>query len=386
MSIVDKIFGLYTNKKTQNFMIAITAVIISLFFGCIIFWVLGKNPIDAYKAFLQGAGFIAKPNYGAKQGQLVDFLRLLDALTPMLFAALAVSVAYRAGLFNIAVSGIMLLSGFMATITIGYATSLSPFIAKPAVIIIGFCVGAMYGAMIGFLKYKFNINEVVTAIMLNYITMYVVGFFVQSYYIDPISRQSVNVSDASRLTLQNIEAFGLRFVIPLGIILALICVFVLWFIFNKTKLGFDISALGNNKNAAKYAGINVGKMTVLTMGISGGLAGIAGVTYYLGYYASIPFNQLNDLGFNSIAVSILGNNNPIGIIFSSFLITIIQTGSTYMSSAVKVEDEIAGVLTSLILLFSACGIFFKYKINQIDESRKAKKKLEEQGEGGALNG
>ncbi|MFV0504548.1 MAG: ABC transporter permease [Lachnospirales bacterium] len=371
--IIDKFLELYTNKKTQSFMISLSSVIVSLFFGCIIFWILGKNPFTAYGAFLRGSGILPKFKYGSYQGQLTDILRLLDAITPMIFAALAVAVAYVGGMFNIAVSGIMLLSGFIATITIGYIPDLNPFIAKPLVVLVGVLMGVLYGTAIGYLKYKFNINEVVTAIMFNYITMYIVGFFIQSYYIDTVSRQSKNITDNSRLTLQGVEAFGLKFVMPLGIVLALIFVFVIWFIMNRTKLGFEIKALGSNKNAAKYSGININKMTLLIMAISGGIAGIAGVTYYLGYYDSMAFNQLNTLGFSAISVSLLGNNNPVGIIFSSLLITIIDTGSTYMSSYIKVEREIAGVLTSIILIFTACATFFKYKINRIVEERELEK-------------
>lgn len=110
------------------------------------------------------------------------------------------------------------------------------------------------------------------------------------------------------------------------------------------------------------------------MAISGALAGLAGVTYYLGYFASIRPRVLCDTGFDAIAVALLGNSNPVGIIFSSFLITMIDKGSTYMSSTAGVQAEVADVITGAILLFCACTAFIKYRVARMDESRKEDKK------------
>ena len=109
------------------------------------------------------------------------------------------------------------------------------------------------------------------------------------------------------------------------------------------------------------------------MVIYGALSGLAGVTYYLGYFASIQPKVLTSTGFDAIAVSLLGNNNPVGIIFSSFLITVISKGSTYMSSASGVQQEIASVITGIILLFSACGAFVRYKTGRLRDTVKERK-------------
>ena len=161
--------------------------------------------------------------------------------------------------------------------------------------------------------------------------------------------------------------------IPLGIILAIITVILVRFVMNRTVLGFEMKAVGCSETAAKYAGIKVGKNIVLTMFISGALSGLAGVTYYLGYFASIQPKVLTSTGFDAIAVSLLGNNNPIGIIFSSFLITVIGKGSTYMSSASGIQQEIASVITGIILLFSACGAFIRYKTGRLRDMTKTGK-------------
>ena len=261
----------------------------------------------------------------------------------------------------------MLAAGFVSTILIGYSTLSAP-IAKPLVVIVAIVVGGLVGAFIGWLKYKFNINEVVSSIMINYIIQYVVAFLINTKYVDPVSRQSTNVSDASRLTLMNTQIGGYKYDIPLGIILAVIAAFVIKFIFDKTTFGYEIKTVGLNRKAAQYAGINVGRNMVLAMLISGALSGLAGATYYLGYFCSMQPKVLASTGFDAIAVSLLGNSNPLGILLSSFLISIMGKGKTYMSSSAGLDAEIASVITGLILLFSACGAFIQYLVKRSKEN------------------
>ena len=372
-NIVEKmVLATIGHEKRQKIAIPVFSILVALIAGGIVIALLGHNPFYAFYNLLQGCGIAPKASYAGKKGMITDFMDFMDNLTPMIFAALAVAVALRAGLFNIGVSGQMLAAGFLATVTVGY-TSLAAPIAKPLVVIIGILAGACVGGLIGFLKYRFNINEVVSSIMINYILEYVISFFINMYFVDPVSRQSKNVSTAARLTLTDVEVGGYKMDIPLGIILAILTVFLVRFIMNRTVFGFEMKAVGCSRTAAKYAGIKVGKNIVITMVISGALSGLAGVTYYLGYFASIQPKVLTSTGFDAIAVSLLGNNNPVGIIFSSFLITVISKGSTYMSSASGVQQEIASVITGIILLFSACGAFVRYKTGRLRDTVKERK-------------
>lgn len=352
------------NRKVQAIMIPIIAILVSLFVGAIVLLFLDKNPISVYQNILQGAGILPKPSYAGNKGLITDFFSLLNMWTPMLFASLAVAVALKAGLFNIGIAGQILTSGFVSTIIVGYSP-LNDFLAKPLVLVIGILVGAMVGGLIGWLKYRYNINEVVSSIMINYIAQYVISFFITMYYINPVSRQSNSVSKAARLTLTDTKIGNYKMDLPLSIILAILLVFVIRFLLNRTKVGFELKAIGESRHAAKYAGINVGKNIVLAMGISGALAGLAGVAYYLGYFGSIQPKVLPSMGFDSIAVALLGNGNPVGILFSSLLISIINKGSTYMSSTAGVEAEITSVITGIILLFSACSFYIRHKIDKI---------------------
>lgn len=367
-------------KKRNQFLnavkIPLLAILCSLIVGGIIIAVTGSNPFKAYYALLQGSGLAPKTSYANHKSMLTDFFSFVNYFTPMIFAALAVAVALRAGLFNIGVSGQMLAAGFTATVIVGYS-DLNAFLAKPLVLLVGMLVGGIAGALIGFLKYRFNINEVVSSIMLNYIFQYTISFFINTYFVDPVSRQSREISGAARLTLMDTAIGNQKIDIPLGIIFAILSVILVWFLFEKTKLGYELKAVGYSGSAARYAGIQVGKCMVTSMTFSGILAGLAGVTYYLGYMGSIQPKVLLSTGFDAIAVSLLGNNNPFGIIFSTVLISLIGKGSTYMKSMANVDSEIASVITGIILLFSACNVYIKWKLEKQKREKNMKSGKEE---------
>ena len=356
-------------KKYEGVVIPLIALILSLTICVIVIALLGKNPFAAFGNLLQGSGILPKLRYAGGKSMLTDFCSFLNYWTPMIFAALGVAVALKSGLFNIAISGQMLAAGFASSVIVGYS-SLQSVIAKPLVILVSIVVGGATGAFIGWLKYRFNINEVVSSIMINYILQYVVAFFINMYYVDPVSRQSRAVSDASRLTLINVELGGYRYDIPLGMILALVVALGIQFVFKKTTLGYELVAVGLNRRAAQYAGIHVGKTMVLAMFVSGALAGLAGATYYLGYFASIQPKVLAATGYDSIAVALLGNSNPIGILFASFLISVIGKGSTYMSSTTGLDAELSSVIVSLILLFSACSVYITHCMKKVKDKLK----------------
>ncbi|HPD88798.1 MAG TPA: ABC transporter permease [Oscillospiraceae bacterium] len=348
------------DEKRQRISIPLFSILISLIVGAVVYLILEVSPWDALLSYLRGCGLWPKLKYAGSKSIFTDFMSFLDAWTPMIFAALAVAVAAKAGLFNIGVSGQMLISGFIATVLVGYS-ALPAYLAKPIVLVIGLIVGAAAGSIIGLLKYRFNINEVVSAIMLNYIFNYVISFFIYYKYVDPVSRQSKYVTDASRLTLQNVAIGDIKTVLPLAFPLAVLMAFAVRFFLSRTKTGFEMKTVGLNRKAAKFAGIHVGKSIVLAMTLSGALSGLAGVSYYLGYFSSIQPRVLISTGFDAIAVSLLGNSDPVGILASSFLITILSKGSTYMSSSVGVDQDIASLIIGIILLFSACGAFIRYR-------------------------
>ncbi len=337
-----------------------------------------KNPLVAFRSFLQGCGMIPKENYGNGSGMLTDLLDFLNYLAPLILASLAFITAFKAGLFNIGISGQMLLSGFIATVLIGYNKELSAAIAKPLVLLIGLIVGGMTGALIGWLKYRFNIHEVVSTIMFNYIISYLTGFFINNNYTDMMTRSSRVCSPESRLTLTNVMIGGMKCKIPLALIIAILMALLVSFLFRKTVLGFEIRAVGLNRKCSEYSGIRVNRTILLSLGFSGALAGLAGVAYYLGYTNTIIPKTLPGMGYDSISVALLSSGSPIGAIFAGTVVSIFQQGANFMSSSVGVAKEIASLITGILLLFASCGNYIKslpaLKMQRITSRQPAGKK------------
>ncbi len=358
-----RILDFIAGEKSSKYAVPIISVTLSLIVAAVVLLAMDKNPITCFVSFLQGCGIVPKPNYAAGKGMLADFFTFLGFLAPMLLAALGIVMGMRANLFNIGVSGQMLAAGFTATVIVGYS-DLSAAVARPLVILIGAVVGALIGLFVGLLKYKFNIHEVVSTIILNYIINYVIGFFINTYFADPLTRAARNCSSEARLTITNVQIGDMSVSIPLGILVAAAGVAFVKIFLDNTKAGFELKSVGLNRECAKYAGMNVNRNILIAMGLSGMFAGLAGVTYYLGYYNNIYPNSLSSMGYDCIAVALVGNSSPIGAIFGSILISILQAGSVYMNSTMNVAKEITSVITGIILLFSACGGFIIYLANR----------------------
>nr|WP_072515058.1 ABC transporter permease [Ndongobacter massiliensis] len=358
------------NERWTQFTVPLFCILLTLLVSSLFLLFLGKNPLQAFLSFFAGNGFAQKANYGTGAGMLSDFFDFLNLMAPMLFAALSFIFAFRCGLFNIGISGQMLLSGFIASVTVGYAGSLPAWVAKPLVLLIAVAVGGALGALVGFLKVRFNIHEVVSTIMINYIISYLTGFFINAYYVDPISRASRAITTQARLTYARVPLFGYYCNIPLGILFAILTAILVTYVLNRTVFGFELQAVGSNRACSRYSGINVGKRMVTSLAISGMLAGLAGVTYYMGYLNFIIPKSLPSMGYDAIATALLGNSSPIGAIFASALITIFQNGASYMSSVLGVAKEIASVITGILLLFAGIGAYYRYRAQRYLEHLK----------------
>ena len=194
--------------------VSFLAVLLMFVTAGLLLLLMGKNPLTAFHSFLQGCGFAAKEKYGGGSGMLSDLLDFLNYLSPLILASLAFITAFKAGLFNIGISGQMLLSGFTATVAVGYSSALAPAVAKPLALLAGLLAGGLLGALVGYLKYRFNIHEVVSTIMLNYIISYLTGFLINSNYVDMMTRSSRVCSPNARLTLTNVMIGDLKCKIP----------------------------------------------------------------------------------------------------------------------------------------------------------------------------
>jgi len=357
-ALTKGLIGGFGSERWQSLTIPLFTITLSLIAISVLVLSLGNNPLDVFTGLLAGAGWIPKPNYGGGQSQLTDLIGLSISLTPLLFGALGFVVAMRAGLFNIGIAGQMVLAGFAATVVVGYS-SLPALIARPLALVVGAVVGAAAGALIGLLKHRFNIHEVVSSIMLNNIFIHAVSYFIKAYYLDPVSRNAVAASAEARLLTEPVQFGEVSARLPVGFLVAIAMAFVLWFFLTKTKQGFEMSAVGKSPKAAEYAGIKIGRTVIFAMAISGAMGGLAGVTHYLANVPAMAPDVLPALGFDSIAVAFLGVVHPLGAILAATLIATLSSGAVYMGSVAGVRHEIASVITGLILLFAACGGFLR---------------------------
>lgn len=325
---------------------ALLAILVGLLFGLVV--MLFANPADAF--------------YGFTEMIFGGFTRFSDVLyfaTPILMTGLAVGFAFKMGLFNIGASGQYTMGLFFA-IYVGFMIDLPPSIHWLVAVLAGILGGALMGAIPGILKAFLNVNEVISSIMLNYIGMYLVDMWVQgnSKMYNPIMTRTRYLPDSVKLQTLGFANSNLN----IGLIIALLVAITLYIIMQYTTFGYELKATGYNKNASQYAGINYKRNTVLTMMIAGGLAGLGGALFILSPSAIAgssmtyePINVIAANGFNGIAVALLGNSHPIGIIFSSIFISHLQRGGT-LANLVGFKVEIIDVVISVIIYFSAFAL------------------------------
>jgi simple sugar transport system permease protein len=324
--------------------IPLGAVVLALLIGAVILLVSGANPIEAYAALFKGA-------FGSPQATA----RTLEKATPLVFSGLAVAFAFKAGLFNIGAQG-QLLFGALTAAVIGFAvTGLPPILHIPLALIGGGLAGALYGAIPGALKAYTGAHEVITTIMLNYVAINLTDYLADG----PLKDTSPgNIVARTPEILESARIPTLWF-IPVGFILALIVVWFIWWLLGSTTFGFEIRTVGLNPSAARYAGIKVARTIVLTMAISGLLAGLGGAVETMGIVFRYQPGFNIGLGFDGITVALLGQNSPIGVVPAAILVGAMKAGSSQMQFSAGVAKEITDVIQALILFFVAADMIVR---------------------------
>jgi ABC-type uncharacterized transport system permease subunit len=317
----------------------------ALAFGAIVIWVSelivpgGEfelfKPVEAYAALFRGA-------IGSPQG----IINTLVLTTPLLLAGLGVGLAFRAGLFNIGANGQFLL-GALAAVAVGTAVQDQPaLVAIPLAMLAGIMAGAFWGFIPGILKATSGAHEVVTTIMLNFIAIGLVAAVVSGPLDLSVSPSPVtdNVGNAALPILLGRNGHS-------GIIFALLAaVAVHWLLFRFT-IGFEIRAVGANPDASRAAGMRPAFIIVLTMMIAGALAGLAGTIVLLGVTRQMTASFGTSVGFDSIAVALLGRSNPLGIVLAALLFGAMRAGAPLMQISAQIPSELVDVLQAVILLF-----------------------------------
>ncbi|MFN2151345.1 MAG: ABC transporter permease [Anaerolineales bacterium] len=324
--------------------IPLAAVFLALLIGAIILLVSGANPIQAYVALFRGA-FGSLPAIG----------RTLEKATPLVFSGLAVAFAFKAGLFNIGAQG-QLLFGAITAATIGFGVhGLPPFVHIPLALFGGSLAGALYGAIPGALKVYTGAHEVITTIMLNYIAINVTDYLADGPLKDTASG-NVIARTPEILASAKIPSVAS---IPLGFVLAILMAVLIWWVLSRTTLGFDIRTVGLNPNAARYAGIRVAFTVILTMVLSGALAGMGGAVETMGVIGRYQPGFNIGLGFDGITIALLGKTSPLGVIPAAILVGAMKAGASQMQFDAGVAKEIVDVIQALMLFFVAADMIVR---------------------------
>lgn len=345
------------NKKES--LNSILAVVLGLIAGAILMVIIGDNPIEGYIYLFKGA--------------FMNVSRIGDTLataTPLILTGLSVGFAFKTGLFNIGTPGQMLFGGFCATaVALTYSASMPRPILLIAMIIVAALAGAIWAFIPGVLKAKFNVNEVVSSIMMNWTCYWIIYYVIPAYFKGSTETESRNIPDMASLKNSWLTDLFSGSYINLGILIAIIAVIVIGFILNKTVLGYELKAVGFNRDAAEYAGMSVNKNIVVSMMISGALSGLAGVTQYIGNASNMQIGVMPTQGFDGIAVSLLGANNPIGIFISAIFFGILYSGKGFMNANTSIPPEIADTIIAIIIYFTAISAAVPMIVNQIKHKR-----------------
>ena len=337
-------------RKASPLLVSVSAVILGMLAGCILILVIGKNPITGYSKLFMGA-LSNKRKIGATIG----------LSTQLIFAGLSFSFAYKTGLFNIGGSGQMLVGGITCSLL---AHMLPAGIPRPIYLVIiilaAILAGGPWGFISGFLKAKFNVHEVVSCIMLNWIAYWICYDFIPRFIIDPsIAVKSAPIANERTLRSGIFTAlFGKTTTANLGFLLAIAAVVLIWFILNKTTLGFNLKAVGANRYCAEYAGIKVTKSIIISMAISGALCGLAGLSFYCGYSNIMEMGKMPSEGFDGIAVSLLGNATPVGSLVAGLFFGVLKNGKLSLA-AIGIPTELADTIIAIIIYFAATNVLFR---------------------------
>ena len=339
---------------SKGAIVSFLAVIFGLLAGAILMLATGNNPFAGYSYLFKGG--------------LMNIERIGNTLataTPLILTGLSVAFAFKTGLFNIGAAGQMLLGGLFAT-AIGLTVNLPKLLLLPLMLLAAILGGALCGMLPGILKAKFNVHEVVSAIMLNWICYWVVYYVVPAYfkgeYLETESRLLPDSASLKVSWLSNL--FGGSY-INLGIIISIIAVAVIAFILNRTTLGYELKSVGFNRFAAEYAGVSVNRSMVLSMMIAGALAGLGGATSYIGNASNIQIGVMPSQGFDGIAVSLLGANSPLGVLGSAIFFGLLYSGKGFMNAMTKIPPEIADTIIATIIYFAATSVLIEKVIDRI---------------------
>ena len=320
-------------KKNGNVLSASIIALITIAVACILILMVGTSPIKALQGFMKGI-----------LGSQYSISEVLVKMCPLLLCSIGISVAFQTNFINIGAEGQLYVGAIAATV-VGMYVNLPAALLLIVALILGFLFGGAYSLLPGILKSKFGISEVINTIMLNYIALGITGILVKTVLMD----------DSGYFPMSPEIAASFPIILPrtrlhLGIVIALILVFIIQFWLDKTQSGFNVRATGQNARASVVAGIKINKSILISAMVSGGFAGLAGVFEILGLQHRLMVGISSDFGYTAIIVALLADNRPKNCIVSSLGIAALQVGSLSMQRYAGVPSSIALLIMGTIVL------------------------------------
>jgi ABC-type uncharacterized transport system permease subunit len=347
------------SNKVVNILVPIISIILGLLVGAIVMFFTGYDPVMAYIALWNGIF-----------GDMYSIGETIRQISPYILAGLAVAFAFRTGLFNIGVEG-QLIVGWFAAAFVGMAFELPKIIHLPLALLAAALAGALWGLIPGILKATLHVHEVIVTIMMNYIALHTVNALIKAVSEGGYKTAKIHPTASLRSDfLSNLTDFS---TMHYGIFVALAMVVVMWFILEKTKTGFELKSVGFSDHASQYAGMNVKKNIILSMVVSGAFAGLGGAMEALGTFGNmVTRGGFTGIGFDGIAVALLGANAPLGIIFGASLFGSLKYGAGNMPNEAGVPIEIVSIVIALIIFFVASGYIIRVLISKMKKKKEAK--------------
>ncbi len=336
------------------------SILFSFIVGSVLIVLSGKSPIAAYMALFRGAF-----------GSPAAISQTLNKSISLIFTGLAVSIAYQCKSLNIGGEGQLVFGAFGASLAGIFIEGLPAIIHIPVVLITGFVFGAVWALIPAVLKIKKDVNTVISTIMMNYVSFSIVSFMINTYFkaskSDFVTMEQI--MDSARLPYIQFSTFRINS----GIILAILSAVILYIILNKTVVGYEINSVGLNPIASKTNGINSQKNILISLLISGGLAGLAGASDIMGNMGKLYDGYNPGYGFDGIPIALLAKGNPLVIILSALLFSVLRVGAISMQTSVGVSRTIVDAMQGVIILFIAA----EYIITLIKNKVKTNKKVGE---------
>ena len=360
--------------------ISVLVVLLGFLCGTILVAVVGRNPLNMYKAILQSL-----TGYNIDRGiwNIRYVGEWLNLSVPYIFCGLAMAFAARTGLFNIGGEGQYIMGLTMAQV-IALLGPQVPVVHWLLAMAGALLMGAIWGGIVGFLKARYEVSEVVATIMLNYVALYLSRIITMAIP-GTNTYKTVNFPETASLRADFLSTLTNGSTLNLGIFLVVAAVVLYWFLMERTNLGFGLRATGFNKDAARYGGIPVVTSVVISMAVAGAFAGMGGGVVALGSFRhGRVISGMDNYGFTGIAVALVGNNTAVGTLLAGLLFGLLAAAQPLMQSK-QIPKEITFIIQGLIVVFIAIRtgirLFLQWRVKRAAEKAAVSEQREEKKEG-----